>query len=424
MFHKKTSTATAVLAIGLMAAAVGCSTKASDSGGGGSAGAGGVKVGTGVTADTITVGQLTDLTGVFASLGKSITQAEQLYFDQLSGAGGVCGRKINVITKDHGYNVQNGVTLYNQMKDQVLGFPQVLGSPISAALLDQYTSDKVIAVPSAWASTLLSNKQIQIVGSTYDYEMINGIDFALEKGLIKKGDTVGHIYFEGEYGADALLGSKYAAGKNGLNLVEKKIKSTDTDLTAQVTDLKNQGVKAILLTASPKSTASAVGVDASIGLNVPVIGSNPDFDPGLLKTPAGPALEKLLYGVASWQQPNGTDPGLQKFITDYKAKYPDSQLDGGLTWGFGAAKAFTAVLKKACDSKDLTRDGMNTAFRSLTNVDTGVVVPLDYSKPGAAPSQKVYVFRPDSSQPGGLKQVTDGVYEGPTAPGYVPPALK
>ncbi len=422
MFKKRTSAAIAVLAIGLVAA--GCSTKASDSGGGASTGAGGVKVGTGVTADTITVGQLTDLTGVFASLGKSITQAEQLYFDQLSGAGGVCGRKISVVTKDHGYNVQNAVTLYSQMKDQVLGFPQVLGSPISAALLDQYTSDKVIAVPSAWASTLLSNKQIMIVGSTYDYEMINGIDVALEKGLIKKGDTVGHIYFEGEYGADALLGSKYAAEKNGLNLVEKKIKSTDADLTAQVTDLKNQGVKAILLTASPKPTASAVGVDASVGLNVPVIGSNPDFDPGLLKTPAGPALEKLFYGVASWQQPNGTDKGLQKFITDYQAKYPGSQLDGGLTWGFGAAQAFTDVLKKACDNKDLTRDGMNTAFRSLTNVDTGVVVPLDYSKPGAAPSQKVYVFRPDSAQPGGLKQVTGGVYEGPTAPGYVPPALK
>ncbi len=422
MFKKRTSAAIAVLAIGLVAA--GCSTKASDSGGGTSTGAGGVKVGTGVTADTITLGQLTDLTGVFASSGKSYTQAEQLYFDQLNGAGGVCGRKINVITKDHGYNVQNAVALYSQMKDQVLGFDQVLGSPINAALLDQYTSDKVIAVPSAWASTLLSNKQIMIVGSTYDYEMINGIDFALEKGLIKKGDTVGHIYFEGEYGADALLGSKYAAEKNGLNLVEKKIKSTDTDLTAQVTDLKNQGVKAILLTASPKSAASAVGVDASVGLNVPVIGNNPNFDPGLLKTPAGPALEKLFYGVASWQQPNGTDKPMQKFITAYKAKYPDSQLDGSVTWGFGSAQVFTEVLKKACTNKDLTRDGMNNAFRSLTNVDTGVVVPLDYSKPGAAPSQKVYVFRPDSTVPGGLKQVTDGVYEGPTAPGYVPPALK
>ena len=421
MFTKRGRTAAAVLAIGLIAAA--CSTKASDSGGG-SSGAGGVKTGTGVTADTITVGQLTDVSGVFAALGKSITQAEQLYFDQLSAAGGVCGRKINVVTKDHGYNVQNAVTLYQQMKDQVLGFPQVLGSPISAALLDQYTSDKVIAVPSAWASTLLTNKQIMIVGTTYDYEMINAVDFALEKKLINKGDKVGHIYFEGEYGADALLGSQFAAQKNGLNLVEKKIKATDTDLTAQVTDLKNQGVKAILLTASPTSTASVAAVDAGIGLNVPILGSNPDFSPGLLKTAAAPALQKLLYGVASWQQPNGTDPGTQKFVADYKAKYPDSQLDGGLTWGFGAAKAFTEVLKKACTNKDLTRDGLNAAFRTLSNVDTGVVAPLDYSKPGASPSTKVYVFQPDASQAGGLKVVSNGLYQGPTAPGYTPPALK
>ncbi|MEO9223334.1 MAG: hypothetical protein ABI251_16475, partial [Mycobacteriaceae bacterium] len=120
----------------------------------------------------------------------------------------------------------------------------------------------------------------------------------------------------------------------------------------------------------------------------------------------------------------GTAPGLQKFITDYQAKYPGAQLDGGLTWGFGAAQAFTEVLKKACNNKDLTRDGMNAAFRSLTNVDTGVVVPLDYSKPGAAPSTKVLIFKPDSAQPGGLKQLTDQPYEGPTAPSYVPPALK
>jgi len=93
--------AVAVLAAGLLVAA-GCSTKAPDSAG--STGAGGVKTGTGVTADTITVGQLSDLSGPFAAVGKSITQAQQLYYDQISAAGGVCGRKINVVTKDTGYN--------------------------------------------------------------------------------------------------------------------------------------------------------------------------------------------------------------------------------------------------------------------------------------------------------------------------------
>jgi len=423
MYKKPARAAVAVLALSLLATA--CSTKATTSSGGGSPAAGGaVKTGIGVTADTITVGELTDLTGVFAALGKSITQAQQLYYEQVSAAGGVCGRKINVIVKDHGYNVQNAVTLYQQTKDQVLGYSQVIGSPISAALLDQYSADKVIAIPAAWASTLLANPEIMIVGSTYDYEMINAIDYALANKLLKKGDKIGHIYFEGEYGANALAGSKYAAEKNGLTLVEKKIKSTDTDLTAQVTDLKNQGVAAIALTVAPTAAASVAAVDAAIGLNVPILASNPNFSPGLLKTPAGPALEKLLYGVASWQQPNGTDPSTVKFVADYKAKFPGDQLDGGLTWGYGAAKAFTDVMKKACANNDLTRDGMNTALRASNAIDTGTLAPLDYTKPGAAPTQKVYVFRPDATQAGGLKDVSNGLYEGPTAAGYKPPAAK
>ena len=47
-----------------------------------------------------------------------------------------------------------------------------------------------------------------------------------EKG-IKKGDKIGHLYFEGDYGESSLNGSKYAAEKLGLEIVEQKIKATD-----------------------------------------------------------------------------------------------------------------------------------------------------------------------------------------------------
>jgi len=250
----------AVLAAGLLAVA-GCSTKASDSAG--TTGAGGVKTGTGVTADTITVGQLSDLSGPFAAVGKSITQAQQLYYDQISAAGGVCGRKINVVTKDTGYNTQNGVTQYQQLKDQVVGLSQVLGSPINAALLDQYTSDKMLTIPASNAASLLANKQIMLVGTTYDYETINTIDYALANNLIHKGDKIGHIYPQNEGGVNALQGSQYAAQKNGLTVIEKKTQPTDTDMTAQVTDLKSQGVKAIAIISNPTATASAAAVDAA-----------------------------------------------------------------------------------------------------------------------------------------------------------------
>ena len=49
------------------------------------------------------------------------------------------------------------------------------------------------------------------MGATYDVEMVNGFDYLLKKGKIKEGDKIGHIYFEGEYGANGLAGSKYFA---------------------------------------------------------------------------------------------------------------------------------------------------------------------------------------------------------------------
>ncbi len=73
------------LAAIVVAAASGCSTKAPESGGGGGGGGGGeaadVQTDIGVEGNTITLGVLTDLTGVFAALGNDITNANQLFWE-------------------------------------------------------------------------------------------------------------------------------------------------------------------------------------------------------------------------------------------------------------------------------------------------------------------------------------------------------
>ncbi|MDP9239777.1 MAG: ABC transporter substrate-binding protein [Actinomycetota bacterium] len=410
----------ALATVALLAGA--CSTKAT--GGKGDGKSGGVKTGIGVTKDTINLGILTDLHGVFASLGTSITNGNKLYWKLQNDKGGVCGRKIKLIVKDHGYDVQQAVPLYQQLKGQVLSLQQALGSPINTALLDQYTQDEMLAIPSAWASTLLRNDYIMEVGSTYDYEMINATDWLIGKGMLKPGDKVGHIYFEGEYGSNGLLGTKYAASKNNLTVVEQKIKATDVDVSAQIQNLKSANVKAIFMTAGPKQSAAAAGVAASIGFNVPIMSSNPGWTPGLLKTPAAPALQKSFYLVASWASPASDNSAVTEFVDKYKAAYPGKQIDGGITWALGASTAYREVLQKACDNKDLTRKGIHDAFRSLSAVDTQqVIAPLNYSTKGAAPTPQVYVFRADAATVGGLKQV-EGLYEGKDAKGYTPPALK
>ena len=58
-----------------------------------------VKTGPGATADTITLGDLTDLSGVFAPHGKSHDAGRNLYWDAKNKAGGICGRQVKLTSR-------------------------------------------------------------------------------------------------------------------------------------------------------------------------------------------------------------------------------------------------------------------------------------------------------------------------------------
>jgi ABC-type branched-subunit amino acid transport system substrate-binding protein len=405
-------TKAAIIAAAAIVAVTGCSNKAvttADDGGD----SGTVETGRGIDGTTITIGSLTDLSGVFAANGKDATNAQALFWDQQNAKGGVCGTyQVKTAVQDHGYVVQNAVQLYAAMKDDVLAIEQTIGSPISIALADQLKADQMVNIPLAWARSLTENPQNAVIGATYDVEMINGLDHLLQQGAIKEGDKLGHIYFEGDYGANGLAGSKYFASKHGMTVVEAQIKSTDTDMTAQVTNFKAQGVDAILLTTAPTATASAASVAAQVGLDVPILGNNAVYAPGLLDSPAGPTLESNLLVAAPVtsfdQQP--------QLLSDYTAAYPDGAASLGAMDGYVAALVMDQILEKACADGDLTPEGVTKAKASLTDVDThGLVVPLDYSK-GGSPSGQSYILKPGDG-PGGLQQVAPAA-EGEDVAGY------
>ena len=405
------------LAVPLVAAVlVACGSKGTESSSGGDNGD--VKAGPGVTATTIKLGALTDLSGVFAPLAEPLTQANQLYWKQRNAEGGVCGRKVELEIKDHGYDPQKAVVQYRDFSGDILGLQQLLGSPITAALLPTLEDDQMIALLSAWPSSLLSNENIIIVGTTYDVEMINVLDYLKEKGKLKSGDTIGHLYFEGEYGENGLLGSKYFASKNGMKVVEQKIKATDEDMTGQVAAFKRAGVKAIAVTTAPTQLASVAGIAAAQGMNVPIVGNNPTYDPALLKSPAAEAVKANAYisgSIAPWTLDK---PGVQKVSQEFKAAYPKSVPKASVQFGWAQAEVMYEVLSKACENKDLTREGLVKAAHELSNIDTGGLIagPLDYTQAGQPATRAVYIVRP-ADVPGGLKALP-GTFESDTAKEY------
>ncbi|MEU2750576.1 ABC transporter substrate-binding protein [Streptomyces collinus] len=408
----RTRTLLATALAALLLAGTGCSSKAG-SPGSTADGADGIKTGPGVTGKTIRLGALTDLTGPYATLGKSIVQAQQMWADEVNARGGICDRRIEIVVKDHGYDVQKAVTAYADLSQDVVALPQVIGSPVMAALLDDIERDKVLTFPQAWAASLLDRDAVQVLGTTYDIDMIAAVDFLTRTKGLAKGDTIGHVHFEGDYGANALEGSRWAAKKAGLKLSGQKIKATDTDLSAQVSALRKEGVKAILISAGPAQTASLVGVAASRGLKVPVVSSAPGYAPQLMKTPAAPALAAMLNVVSAAPAVSSELAGVRKMVAAYKKKYPDSLVDSGVLSGYSAAQLMGTDLKKACENGSLAREDVVKAHRSQSGVDVGLGTAQDFSDKAQPANTSTYVHKPDAKAVGAAVNVEDAH----TAPG-------
>jgi ABC-type branched-subunit amino acid transport system substrate-binding protein len=404
--------ATTAVAAVVVVATAGCSTKApeSSSGGGGEGGSGAdVQTDVGVEGTTITLGVLTDLTGVFAALGQDITNANTLFWQDNK----VCDTyTVELDVQDTGYVPQTGVQLYSGMEPNILAMQQTIGSPINTALAPEYEADQIVNFPSAWARTLTEIPGTGVVGATYDVELSNGYSYLFDQGLLKEGDTVGHIYFEGEYGENGLAGSEAVAEQRGLTIIPAQIKATDQDMSAQITQFAAAGVDAIALTVAPTQTASAAGVAAAQGLNVPIIGSNPVFAPGLLQGPAAQALKDNLY-VASPVSAFDAQPEL---LQQYQAAYPNVQPSLGVLVGYGMSEIMKQVLDAACENGDLTRAGVVSAFDELQDVDTGgLVVPIEGFETGRSPSLQSFILRP-ADVPGGATVVQEA-FEGEFAAG-------
>jgi ABC-type branched-subunit amino acid transport system substrate-binding protein len=294
---------------------------------------------------------------------------------------------------------------------------------VLAALKQNLIDDNVTAAPASWSSEILNNPNVMMIGTTYDLEIVNGLAYLQQQGLIADGDTIGHIYIDGEYGGNGLKGSQYYASKHNITIKEAKITSTDNDLTGIVTGLRGDGVKAIALTTTPGQTASALSANAALGLNVPVLGNNPTFDPGLLQSPAAGALGNL-YVSASNAPFSSQTPKAIEVVTKYKQKYADAPRNAGAITGYTEGQVWQAVLTKACEQGDLSRAGVQTALTSLTSVKTeGLVTDLDYSSPGSPPTRGVYIAKVDPNAEGGLTEVAP-LFTSPEAEGYKAPFQK
>jgi ABC-type branched-subunit amino acid transport system substrate-binding protein len=402
----------------LVIAAAACSTKddePSATAGDGDAGAATLETGPGVTDDTITLGVLTDQSGPFAGASKGIAQGRQLFWDARNADGGVCDRTVEFTVSDHAYNAQNATTLYADMQPDVLAFDELLGSPMIDALRSTIDQDGVLTMAVSFSSSVLDSPSMVVTGATYDIEMINALQWLMDQGRIAEGDTVGHIYLEGDYGENALAGARYAADELGVEIAAQKVQPTDADLSAAVTALEDAGAGVVLLTTTPPQAASAVAVAQANGFDMSFVGSNPTFSPALLASPAAGALQASYLMVSSIAPYASDAAGPADVRSAFAAEFAGETPTHFVLYGYAQGELMAQILETACENGALTRPGLLEAFQSLDDVDTaGLVAPMDFSDPGQPPAREVHILKPDASVDGGLTEV-QGLFASPLA---------
>lgn len=381
---------------------------------GGNGGSGGIKAGPGVDTakKTISLGVITPLSGpVAAPIGIPLTKGIETYFKAVNANGGIDGYQVNLVEKDSKYDPQTQVEDYNEIHNDVAMLAESLGSPTTKAIVDLANRDKMLVSAATLDAYLAREKYMVMVGTPYRLQVDNAFDYVVNKLGVQNPKT-GIIYQDDAYGQDGLAGYKEAVTAYHLNDVgQATYEATDTQFTAQAAQMKSAGAKYVFLSAIPTAAAGIIGTAHALGYDPQWILQSPAFATGLM---AVPGLNLLLEKEA-WVMGQGaiwgdtTQPGMAEMLNNIQKYAPGQQPDGYFEFGYTEAKITYAILKKAADNGDLTRDGLLTAFESLKQVDLGgLLPPVTY---GSAPNQRVpsrdsRVFGIDPSQPGDVKDLS------------------
>lgn len=380
----------------------------------GSSGGGGIKTDVGVdtSTKTINLGILTPLSGpVAAPIGVPLTQGIEVYFKSLNDRGGIDGYKVNLIEKDTKYDPPTQVQQYNAIKGQVLMFAESLGTPTTQAIKDLVNRDKILVTVASLDSYLARQQYMVMVGTPYRLQVENAFDYVVNKLGVQSPKT-GLIYQDDSYGQDGLTGyTESIAAYHLQDVGQATYELTDTSFVSQVTKMKAAGAQYVFLTAIPTFAAQIIATGYQLGYTPHWIMQSPAWSPLLL---GNASLAKLLEATtlvmgqgAAWG--DTSKPAMAQMLQDVQKYQPSEQPNGYFEYGYSEAIVTAAILKKAADSGDLTRNGVYNAFNSVGTVNMGGLLPdIHY---GASPNQRVpsrdsSVYAIDPTAPADVKDVS------------------
>lgn len=343
------------------------------------------------TTGTVKIGVFLSLTGATASYGTSALNAIKLATDEANRAGGINGKKIELVIEDDHSNTGE--------------VPAIVTRLIKEAKVDALLAEPISVRAMAAAPIAQENQVVMISPASVKPELTAAGDYVFRACFISstegeaiasfatdklKAKTAAIILDDKNDYAVVLAGFfKESFEKlGGKVVIRQTYGASDMDVSAQMLAIKAAKPDIVF---APGFYTTAPLIARSVkdrGVKATLIGSDGWDSPDLMKD--GPAPFAGVYFANHFWVGNH-EPRIEQFVADYQRKY-DVAPDAGAATAYDAARMLFAAFRKAKSSeRAAVRDAL-AATKDFPGV-TGKIT-LDANRNAQVP---VYILRIDKN---------------------------
>jgi ABC-type branched-subunit amino acid transport system substrate-binding protein len=347
----------------------------------------------GVTATTLTVANVSILTGPVPGLFAGAVNGTDAFLAYQNSQGGVYGRKLKLLTGDDQFDCGHNKALTESYVGKAFA---LVGS---FSLFDNCGADVLTANPSmpdvhnalsVAAQKEPNNFSAQPIRQGASTGPLNYFKSKAPDAVTKVGTLVGDV----QSARDSWVGIKAAAESVGYKvLYERNYAPTETDFTADIVKMQQAGVKMLLLVAMDVKAAARL-MKAAEGQHwkpeLTAFGASA-YDPQLVPLAGASALENVFLYLPTALY-IGEDRTVSKevdlFLTWLKRTHPSAAPDLFTAYGWGSARLFVQALQAA--GPKATRAGLIAALKNIHQFDANGLLAL--ADPAAKQPPTCYVL--------------------------------
>jgi branched-chain amino acid transport system substrate-binding protein len=339
----------------------------------------GTATGPGVTPTEITVGNVSQLSGLVPGFAQTSINGAKAYLNMINNQGGVCGRTIKMVVADDRFQSATNRSETEKMAGQVLALVGSLsvvddgGAPVIDAKglpdVSLATTKTRVAAKNNFSPNPISP----------DPSFGNGLVPILN--YLKRTDGISKpaiFYQDVATGVNQANSYKVDFEKAGIPVVATyPVAPTATNFNTQANDMKQKGIDFVITVAEVNAMANLAKAFKSVGYfpKVPFYGAQV-YGKKFLQL-AGDAAENTKVGlIFAIPEEAGSNPAMAQFNTWYARTAPGADVDFFALAGWVAADLFVTALTAA--GPDPTQASMLAELSKITSFDAhGAVAKIN-----------------------------------------------